>query len=159
MPILAKLKQYLDENAVRYEVLSHRLAYTAQEVAAAQHVKGREFAKVVMAKAGDGFVMAVLPAMAKLDTGKLARAAGGAQVQLASEQEFERLFPNCDAGAMPPFGNLFGLPVYVDRSLAKDETIVFQAGTHLDTVRMRFDDFARLAAPVVGDLALRREEV
>ncbi len=159
MPILTKLKQYLDENAVQYEVLSHRLAYTAQEVAAAQHVKGREFAKVVMAKAGDGFVMAVLPAMEKLDTGKLARAAGGAQVQLATEQEFERLFPNCDAGAMPPFGNLFGLPVYVDQSLTKDETIVFQAGTHLDTVRMSFDDFARLVAPVVGDLALRREEV
>jgi len=159
MPILTKLKKFLDEKAIQYEVLSHRLAYTAQEVAAAQHVKGREFAKVVIAKGGDGFLMTVLPAMAKLDTAKLARAVPAAQVQLATEQEFEQLFPNCDAGAMPPFGNLFGLPVYVDQSLTKDETIVFQAGTHMDTVRMRYDDFARLVAPVVGDFALKREEL
>lgn len=158
MPILAKLKQYLDTEAVPYEVLTHAPAYTAQEVAAAQHVAGRELAKVVIARTGGAFVMAVLPAPRRLDLLKLGAALGGRDARLATEAEFAQLFPQCDAGAMPPFGNLFGLPVFVDTSLAADETIVFQAGTHTDTVRLRYDDFAALVQPQVRDLTLVREE-
>jgi len=136
MPVLAKLKAYLDENRVPYEVLSHRSACTAQEVAAAQHVPGREMAKVVMAKTGDGFVMAVLPATRRLDVEKLAARVPEGRARLATEDEFFGLFPQCERGAMPPFGNLFGLPVYVDESLALDEHIVFPAGSCTETVRL-----------------------
>jgi len=158
MPILTKLREFLDKQAVHYETLTHAPAFTAQEVAAAQHVPGRELAKVVIAKAGERFVMAVLPALNKLDLAKLGAALPEKTAQLASEEEFARLFPQCEPGAMPPFGNLFGLPVYVDTSLSRDETIVFQAGTHTETVRLRYAEFARLVAPTVGDFTLRREE-
>jgi Ala-tRNA(Pro) deacylase len=158
MPILGKLRAHLDEHRVRYETLAHRPAYTAQEVAEAQHVPGRELAKVVIAKAGDRFVMVVLPSPCRLDLAKLGAVLPEREARLASEDEFARLFPRCEAGAMPPFGNLFGLPVYVDGSLARDERVVFQAGTHKDTVRMRYDDFARLVRPTLGDFTLVREE-
>jgi len=158
MPILTKLKEFLDEHAVRYETLTHAPAFTAQEVAAAQHVPGRELAKVVIARAGERFVMAVLPAFRKLDLAKLGASLPEKAVGLATEEEFARLFPQCEPGAMPPFGNLFGLPVYVDASLACDETIVFQAGTHTETVRLRYADFTRLVGPTVGDFTLMREE-
>jgi len=159
MPILAKLKAFLDANKTPYEALTHRPAYTAQEVAAAQHVPGRELAKVVVAKAGGRFLMVVLPAPRKVDLGKLAQALPEKAASLATEEEFARLFPECDPGAMPPFGNLFGLPVYVDRSLERDERIVFQAGSHTETVRMKYADFARLVQPTTGDFGLTREEV
>jgi len=157
--IAAKLKAYLDEQGIRYEMLTHSPAYTAQEVAAAQHVPGRELAKVVMVKAGNRFVMTVLPASRKLDLLKLANVLPERAARLASEQEFAGLFPGCEPGSEPPFGNLFGLPVYVDTSLTKDEAIVFEAGTYTDTVRMRYADFARLVQPDVGDFALTREEL
>ncbi len=158
MPILTTLKQYLDTEAVPYEVLTHAPAYTAQEVAAAQHVAGRELAKVVIARADGAFVMAVLPAPRRLDLQKLGAALGARDVRLATEPEFAALFPQCDPGAMPPFGNLYGLPVVVDASLAADETVVFQAGTHTETVRMRYDDFVSLVRPRVRDLTLVRDE-
>jgi len=159
MPILQELKKHLDEQKVRYETLTHAPAFTAQEVAAAQHVPGRELAKVVIAKAGERFVMAVLPAPRKLDLAKLGAALPAKTARLATEEEFARLFPQCQPGAMPPFGNLFGLPVYVDTSLARDEKIVFQAGTHTDTVRMTYADFVRLVSPIVGDFTLVRDEL
>ncbi len=158
MPVLTKLEAYLEENRVPYEILLHRPAYTAQEVAAAQHVPGREMAKVVMAKAGERFVMAVLPAPRRLDLEKLAARVPERRARLASEDEFAGLFPQCDAGAEPPFGNLFGVPVYVDESLARDEHIVFPAGSCTETVRLRYADFAMLVQPVVVDLTLTREE-
>jgi Ala-tRNA(Pro) deacylase len=159
LPILTKLRQYLDEQGVAYEALTHPPAFTAQEVAQAQHVPGRELAKVVIVKAGTRFVMAVLPALRKLDVAKLAAALPEGAAALATEKELAPLFPGCEPGSMPPFGNLFGLPVYVDRGLAEDETIVFEAGTYTDTVRMRYGDFARLVQPTVGDFALTREEL
>jgi len=159
MPIVEKLQRYLDEHHVRYELLSHPPAFTAQEVAALQHVKGREFAKVVMAETRNGAVMVVLPATRRLDLLKLRAALKTDQPpRLAHEDEFAHLFAPCEPGAMPPFGNLFGVPVYVDRSLAADEAIVFQAGTHADTVRMRYADFARLVQPIVADFTLLRED-
>ena len=153
MPILRKLREYLDHNKVPYEVLSHRQAFTAQEVAAAQHVSGREVAKVVMLRSGARYVMTVLPAPSRVDVDAARQALGTPDLVLASEQEFAGLFPQCEAGAMPPFGNLYDLPVYVDRSLTEDEDIVFNAGTHTQTVKMKYADFARLVQPKVVSVA------
>ena len=159
MPIVEKLQRHLEENHVRYEALSHPRAYTAQEIAAVQHVKGRDFAKVVMAETSTGPAMVVLPATRRLDLLKLAAVLKSDRpLRLAHEDEFAHLFAPCEPGAMPPFGNLFGVPVYVDASLAAEETIVFQAGTHDDTVRMRYAEFARLVGPVVGDFTLVRDD-
>jgi Ala-tRNA(Pro) deacylase len=149
MPILTTLREYLDKQKVPYEVLAHRQAFTAQEVAEAQHVHGAELAKVVMLRSGPQFVMAVLPAPQRVDVDRARAAIGKPDLVLATEAEFEGLFPQCEAGAMPPFGNLYGLPVFVDQTLTRDETIVFNAGTHTQTVKMKYADFARLVQPKV----------
>lgn len=159
MPILRKLRSFLNDAGVRYEVLTHPRAYTSEGVAAAQHVPGRELAKVVIVKSGGGFAMAVLPATSRLDLHKLGELAGDPHVVLATEDDFAGLFPGCEVGAMPPFGNLYELPVYADRRLAEDERIVFEAGTHTETVRLAWDDFERLVRPTLGDLTLMREDV
>ena len=150
MPILTKLREYLDQQGVKYDVLSHRQAFTAQEVAEAQHVKGKELAKVVMLRSGGQFFMAVLPAPYRVDLDLAQGVVGQRDVQLATEEEFAGLFPQCEAGAMPPFGNLYNLPVYVDQSLSRDEDIVFNAGSHTQTVRMKYADFSRLVKPKVA---------
>ncbi|HHT9127019.1 MAG TPA: aminoacyl-tRNA deacylase [Candidatus Brocadiia bacterium] len=151
MTILRKLREYLDEKKVRYEVSSHREAYTAQEIAAALHVPGQKLAKVVMVKAGERFVMVVLPATWKIDMQKMKKIVGAADTRIATEDEFKDLFPGCDVGAMPPFGNLYNLDVYVDKSLTEDREIVFNAGTHVDTVNMNYQDFAALVKPIVAE--------
>lgn len=153
MPILKKLQELLDREGVSYEVLNHPPAYTAQEVAQVQHVPGRELAKVVVVRGSQGFALFVLPAIYKVDVTKAQATLGDPQARLANEEEFRSLFPDCEVGAMPPFGNLFGLPVFVDPALAQDETIVFNAGTHTQTVRMRYADFARLVEPKVASFA------
>jgi Ala-tRNA(Pro) deacylase len=153
MPILTKLREFLDSNGVPYEVVPHRQAFTAQEVAQAQHVPGKDLAKVVMLRSGAKFFMVVVPATTLVDL-DLARAAlGRRDLTLATEQEFAGLFPQCELGAMPPLGNLYDLPVYVDHSLTRDDSIVFNAGTHSQTVRMKYADFARLVQPKVAALA------
>ena len=157
MPILGKLKEFLDANGVAYEVRTHIPAFTAQEIAAAQHVPGREMAKVVILRSGGEFLMAVLPAPYLVDVQALAKAAGKPDLQLASESEFAGLFPQCERGAMPPFGNLYGLPVWVDGSLARDKEIWFNAGTHDQTVHMVYDDFVRLVRPRVATFGRRSE--
>jgi Ala-tRNA(Pro) deacylase len=148
----AKLKQLLDESRVSYSPIVHRIAYTAQEVAEAEHVPGREHAKVTVIRAGEGFLLAVLPATRKVDLAKLAHVVSAKPIRLADESEFSALFPDCEPGAMPPFGHLFGLPVIVDSELEKDEHIVFQAGSHAESVRMRYADFKRLGNPRVADI-------
>lgn len=153
MPILTKLRQFLDKNNVVYEVGSHPQAFTAQEVAQAQHTPGRELAKVVMLRSGAEFLMAVLPAPYRIDLDLAKTALGKPDLRLASEQEFAGLFPHCEAGAMPPFGNLYNLRVYVDRSLTRDEDIVFNAGTHTQTVKMKYADFERLVKPLIVTVA------
>jgi Ala-tRNA(Pro) deacylase len=150
---LERLQGYLEEHHVDYQVHAHAEAYTAQEIAALEHVAGRRMAKVVMALAGTRLVMLVLPAPARVDLGRLAVELGEAGVRLAHEEEFTPAFPDCDAGAMAPFGNLYGVPVYVDRALADDETIVFQAGTHRHTIQLAFDDFRRLVQPQLVSLS------
>jgi Ala-tRNA(Pro) deacylase len=148
--LTARLKTFLDQNHVQYATLPHTLAYTAQGVAATTHVDGWELAKSVVLKVDDRFVLAVLPAPDHVDLRRFRDALGAKEVTLATEQEFQGLFPGCEVGAMPPFGNLFGLPVYVEEELTRDRSIVFNAGTHAEAVRMDYADFARLVQPKVA---------
>jgi len=154
MPPLTKLQEYLDANHVDYEVLTHPEVYTTQELAAVEHVRGRELAKVVMLRSGSELLMAVLPAPYHVDLNKVRAATGRRDLVLATEQEFVNLFPNCEAGAMPPFGNLYDMPVWADESLSRDEDIVFNACTHRTAVRMKYADFARLVRPNVALLRM-----
>jgi Ala-tRNA(Pro) deacylase len=158
MPILKRLKEVLDDAKVDYEVCSHALAYTAQEIAQRQHVPGKAMAKVVIVRADGAYVMAVMPASRMLNLARMKAAINTKQVALATEAEFTKLFPGCEIGAMPPFGNLFGLPVYVDSELEKDETIFFNAGNHVQTVRLRYQDFKALVQPVVVSLTEERRQ-
>jgi Ala-tRNA(Pro) deacylase len=155
MPILTRLREFLEMNKVPYSVHSHPQVYTAQEVAALAHVAGRMLAKVVMAKAGDRLIMLVMPADHRVDLERLKGTLGN-DVRLATEAEFRDAFPGCEVGAMPPFGNLFGIPVYVDRSLEADEEIVFNAGTHTMTAKLAFGDFVRLTEPRMAEFAAQR---
>ena len=152
MAVLGKLKEFLDANRVRYEVRSHRTAYTAQEIAAEEHIPGREMAKVVMLRDGRDYLMAVVSAPYHVGLDRLRRATRRPGLRLASETEFAGLFPECDPGAMPPFGNLYGMPVWVDEELAHDDEIAFNAGSHDETVHMKYGDFARLVHPTVVTL-------
>ena len=151
-----RLRNFLENEKVRYAHETHRTAYTAQQVAQEEHVPGKMVAKTVVVKLDDSFALAVMPATARADFARLKSALGAREVRLATELEFTGLFPDCEVGAMPPFGNLYGVPVYVDSALAQDEEIIFNAGTHQDTIRMRYADFERLARPVSFAFALAR---
>jgi Ala-tRNA(Pro) deacylase len=154
MSVSTRLKTLLDENHVPYCELPHLTTYTAQGAAATMKVSGKELAKTVVLRAGDDTVLAVLPAPFHASLQKLSDTLGK-PVRLATEQEFGSLFPDCELGAMPPFGELYNLPVYVEESLAADEEIVFNAGTHHDAIRMRYADFARLVHPIVCSFAAK----
>lgn len=153
MTILKKLKDYLEQNQVSYELGYHVRVYTAQEIAAAQHIPGKELAKVVMVKADGRMVMLVLPASYRVDTKKLKKVLKCKKLGISKEKDFEELFPDCEIGAMPPFGNLYHLEVWVDQVLTQDEFIVFQAGSHVETLRIKYSDYARLVNPRVGDFS------
>ena len=142
-----KLKKILDEHQVKYVTISHSEAYTAQEIAALAHIKGDEFAKTVMLKIDGEMVMAVLPASYKIDFNKLFRLGLGENVRLANEMEFKDKFPECEVGAMPPFGNLYDMPVYVAESLMKDEEIAFNSGTHKELIKMKTEDYINIVHP------------
>jgi len=152
---MRKLAKFLDDQRVRYVRISHSPAYTAQEIAASAHVPGRELAKTVIVKTDGRMNMIVLPASCQIDLEQLKRALGAHEVELASEDEFRGLFPECELGAMPPFGNLFGMSVIVSEELTEDDEIAFNAGSHTELVRMAYDDFARLVEPRVVDLTAR----
>jgi Ala-tRNA(Pro) deacylase len=158
MPILKKLKAVLDDAQIPYEVYTHPLAYTAQEIAAKQHVPGKELAKVVMLEVDDELVMGVLPGTLKVHLPAAKANLGASALRLATEDEFRSRFPECEVGAMPPFGNLFGLKVVVDPALEKDEYIYFNAGNHVQTVRMKYQDFAELVKPRVTRLSNQGEK-
>lgn len=153
MDCKAKLEEYFRDNRVGFQAMTHPTAYTAQEVAAAQKVPGKQVAKVVMVLADDRVAMLVMPASYRIDFTKLRGILGAKDARLAKEEEFSGLFPDCDTGAMPPFGNLYNVPVYVDRVLTEDPEIVFQAGSHRDTLKIAYKDYARLAQPIVADFA------
>ena len=153
MPI-NRLKQFLDEHNIKYVVISHSVAYTAQGIAALAHIPGKELAKTVIVKLDDKFAMAVVTASRQVDLVLLKEAARAKRVELASEMEFKTKFPDCETGAMPPFGNLYDMPVFADVALAKDEGIAFNAGSHRELVRLAWADFEKLVQPVVVPLAL-----
>jgi Ala-tRNA(Pro) deacylase len=159
MAILKKLKAALDEAKVSYEVYNHPLAYTAQEIAAAQHVSGKELAKVVMLVVDGGLVMGVITGNQKIGLNTVKASLGAREARLATEDEFTARFPECEIGAMPPFGNLFGLSVFVDPALEKDESIYFNAGNHAQTVHLRYKDFERLVQPQVARLTEERKKI
>jgi Ala-tRNA(Pro) deacylase len=144
-----RLLAFLDDNQVKYVVISHSRAFTTQEIAAATHIPGKELAKSVIVEIDGEMAMAVLPGSQKVDVELLREAVGADQVSLARESEFKDRFPECDLGAMPPFGNLYGMPVYVADSLTDDEEIAFNAGSHTELVKMSYRDFERLAQPRV----------
>ena len=145
-----RLEQYLRENGVPFEVMTHRRAYTMPEVAAALHVRGKQVAKSVMVKADGRMVLLVIPAPYRLNLAKVRALLGAKKASLAKEEDFADLFPDCATGAMPPFGNLYGVPVYVDRVLAEEGSLVFRAGTHRHSMKVASADFARLVQPTVG---------
>jgi len=144
---LARLKEYLDRNNIKYVVISHSPAYTAQGIAGLAHIPGKELAKTVIVKLDGQLVMAVLPAMFHVDLEMLRKVTNAKTTALASEEEFKDRFPECETGAMPPFGNLYDLAVFADESLAKDKEIAFNAGSHRELIRMAWEDFKMLADP------------
>lgn len=146
MPVKT-LKNFLDSNHVKYISISHSPAYSAQAIAALAHIPGQELAKTVIVKIDDRFAMAVLPASFLVDIGHLKAAVSADHVRLASEDEFASLFPDCEMGAMPPFGNLYGMDEIISEELTKDDEIVFNAGTHTDLIKMKFSDFEKLVHP------------
>lgn len=155
MPV-QKLQAYLDKHHVKYIVVNHSPAYTAREAAASTLIPRREFAKSVLIKLADGkMVMAVVPASRHADLDAVTEAAGARAACLATEVEFEALFPGCEAGAVPPFGNLYGLPVYADRELNREDDLAFSAGLHTQIIRMSAHDYFALVQPVMGEFAKR----
>jgi len=149
MPV-QKLKQFLDAERVKYACISHSPAYTASEIAQSTHIPGRELAKVVVVTLDGRVAMAVLPANRKVDLNLVREAASADEAKLATEEEFRLRFPDCETGAMPPFGNLYGMEVFVSERLAEDDHIAFNAGSHTEVMRLAYADFARLVKPKVA---------
>jgi len=152
MPV-GKLKEFLDSHGVKYVTISHSPAYTAQGIAASAHVPGKELAKTVVVRIGNELAMAVLPAPFKVDFDSLKGVAGVERVELATEEEFQSMFPGCEVGAMPPFGNLYGMKVFVARSLAEDDEIAFNACSHTELIKMSYSDFESLVEPTLGEFS------
>ena len=148
MPI-RKLKEYLDERHIKYVTIRHSSAYTAQQIAASAHIPGKMLAKTVMIKIEGRMAMAILPASYLIDFDLLKQMLGCKKVELAHEQEFKDIFPACEVGAMPPFGNLYNLEVYVSESLVEDDDIVFNAGTHTELIMLSYEDFHNAVEPTV----------
>lgn len=154
-----RLESYLRQQQVSFDVQQHHTAYTAQEVAQTEHIPGKLVAKSVVVWADGQLILLVLPATYRVDLARLNAAIGATVTRFAHEEEFSDTFPDCEVGAMPPFGNLYDLPVYVDKSLTTDETIVFPAGSHTETMSLRYDDYARLVEPTIIEFATRKAGV
>lgn len=148
MPV-QKLRDLLDAEGVKYVLISHSRAFTAQEIAASAHVPGKEMAKTVVIKINNEMALAVLPASLRVNLELLKEVTGARDIELATEDEFKNTFPDCEVGAMPPFGNLYRMKTYVADTLAEDESIVFNAGTHTELMRLSFEDFKKLAQPEI----------
>lgn len=156
MAIPAAIRQFVESHGVAFTVIPHRPAFTAQEEAAATHVRGRDWAKTVVCMADGKAVMALLPAQSRVDLEAMRAATGAQSVRLATEDELGRLYPDCETGAVAPFGPLYGQPVYVDEALTRDPEITFHAGTHVDAMRVRFADFIGLVHPVPARIAAQQ---
>jgi Ala-tRNA(Pro) deacylase len=159
MAVNDRLKGYLDQERASYETLPHREVFTAHELAAESHMAECQVAKVLaIREEGNGYLMVVLPAACRLDLNALKGAAGRHRLSLVQEDEMGRLFPDCEIGAMPPFGHLYGMPVYVDDCFPRAQAIVFQAGNHHEVVRMPYAEYARLVKPVLGEFCMHERE-
>lgn len=148
-----KLKEFLDIHKTKYVTMMHSTAYTAQEIASLAHVRGGEFAKAVIVRIDGHLAMAVLPAAYHVDLELLKAAAEGKKIALANETDFRDKFPECETGAMPPFGQLYGMQVFVDESVSRNKEIVFNAGTHHELIRLSYGDFAKLVKPIVANFS------
>ena len=146
MPV-TKLKEFLDKHKIKYVSIRHSTAYTAQEIAASAHVKGRNMAKTVIVKMDGKIAMAVLPAKYQIDLDSLKKSCNASSVELAREEEFSHLFSGCETGAMPPFGQIYGLPLYADETLKKDDEVAFNACSHTELIQISYKDFEKLAKP------------
>jgi Ala-tRNA(Pro) deacylase len=153
MQIPKQLINCLNESGVAYEIFQHPEAVTAQRVAEVEHIKARHQAKVVMVKSNGNHVMAVVPADRRIDLQKVEKITGK-PASLESEVDFKSIFSDCAVGAMPPFGNLYGLPTYVDERLAREDYIVFEAGTHTDAIKLKYTDYQKIVKPEVADLTM-----
>lgn len=152
--ILQRLKDFLDSHQIKYMVITHSQAYTSLEIAAMANIPGKEVAKTVMVNADGKMMMVVVPASHMVDFKLLHIFTGAAKIELAGEYQFRNLFPACEVGAMPPFGNLYDIDVAVSDSLAEDEMIAFNAGTHKELVKMTYRDFVQLVKPKIGKLSI-----
>ena len=150
-----KIREFLDSKKIKYTSVKHSEVYTAQEIAASAHIPGRQLAKTVMFKIDGDMAMAVLPAPYKVDFASLKKGTGAKKVALASEDDFKDLFPDCEVGAMPPFGNLYEMNVYADESLAEEIEIAFCAGSHTELIRLAYKDFVKLVEPKVLSFSLK----
>jgi Ala-tRNA(Pro) deacylase len=148
--------KYLKAGKVKFQLRHHPARFTAQEVAAVEHITGEEVVKAVVVKAGQRFAMCVLPATYALQMDRVRKVLGTDDVRLATEEEIGRLFPDCQVGAMPPFGSDYGVDMYVDEALAADDEILIPAGTHEDSVLMAWKDFERLAKPKLASLGAHK---
>lgn len=157
MPV-RQMKEFLDKHGIKYVTISHSTAYTAQEIAASAHIRGKELAKTVIVKIDGKMAMAVLPASYMVDLDLLRKATGASRVELAAEHEFKDNFPGCHIGAMPPFGNLYGMEVFAEEDLSQDEEIAFNAGSHTELIKLKYNDFVRLVQPKVLKLAFKSGE-
>lgn len=144
-----KLREFLDDQGVKYVAIPHQVAYTARRTAIVSHIPNKELAKTIIVKIDGVLAMAVLSASGEVDLSLLRAATGARSVSVAKESEFKDRFPECEIGAMPPLGNLYGMAVYVDESLTKDETIAFNAGSHYELLQISYADFERLVKPRV----------
>ncbi len=150
-----KLKDYLNYNDVKYVTVTHSKAYTAQEVAASIHIRGKKIAKTVIVDIDGQFAMVVLPASYRVDFEKLQETVGAKKVRLASETEFIDSFPECEVGAIPPFGNLYGMKVYVAASIVEDEDFLFNAGSHTELMKLPFKTYEDLVKPQVVRMSFK----
>jgi Ala-tRNA(Pro) deacylase len=157
MPI-ERLKDFLDSNGVKYVTIAHSPAYTANEIAFSAHIPNNSLAKTVMISLDGRLLMAVVPGSMHVNLSRLRELTGGSDIAVASESEFRRFFPDCETGAMPPFGTLYNIHVYVDELLAGDD-IVFNSGSHRELVKMSYKDFLRLVKPIQGRFAAAPEHV
>jgi Ala-tRNA(Pro) deacylase len=153
---LSRLKEFLDSHKIKYIVISHSVAYTANGIAVLTHIPGKELAKTVIVRIDNLLAMVVVSASQHVDLAQLKAVTGARSIELATESEFRDKFPDCETGAMPPFGNLYGIDVYADESLARDKEIAFNAGSHRELVRLAWDDFKTLVHPKVMKLAALR---
>lgn len=153
---LNRLTEYLDEHDKQYVVVTHSKAYTAPEVAASAHIPGKNMAKAIITKVDDDMKMVVLPSTHDVDFDQIKNTLQADEVKLATEDEFEDLFPDCELGAMPPFGNLYDMDTLVEKSLSEDEEIAFNAGTHKEAVKMAYKDFEELVKPDVMSIGVKR---